>query len=144
MMIKKIHVALNNFFRPRQFRSERTMRARNVVAASVLTLAFGFVGIVGFETAALAASAGGNDPAAGTFATHCATCHAENGSGDTPVGKSVKIPDLRSPAIQSQSDAQMTEIIAKGKGAMPGFGSSLSKDEIAALVKHVHGLAKAK
>jgi mono/diheme cytochrome c family protein len=56
----------------------------------------------------------------------------------------MNIPDLQSPAIQSQSDAQLAEIIANGKGAMPGFKSSLSKDEIDALVKHVHQLAKAK
>jgi cytochrome c6 len=94
-------------------------------------------------TVAVAASAG-NDAAAASFASHCATCHGSNGSGDTPVGKSVKIPDLRSPAIQGQSGAQLAEIIANGKGAMPPFGSSLSKDEIDALVKHIHALAKTK
>jgi cytochrome c5 len=93
---------------------------------------------------ALAASAGGSDPAAVNFEMHCATCHAPNGSGDTAVGKSVKIPDLRSPAVQSQSDAQLAEIIANGKGAMPPFKSNLSTDEIDALVKHVHQLAKTK
>jgi len=93
---------------------------------------------------ALAASAGGSDPGAVNFEMHCATCHAPNGSGDTVVGKSVKIPDLRSPAVQSQSDAQLAEIIANGKGAMPSFKSNLSTDEIDALVKHVHQLAKTK
>jgi len=93
---------------------------------------------------ALAASAGGSDPGAVNFEMHCATCHAPNGSGDTVVGKSVKIPDLRSPAVQSQSDAQLAEIIANGKGAMPPFKSNLSTDEIDALVKHVHQLAKTK
>jgi hypothetical protein len=63
--------------------------------------------------------------------------------GDTTVGKSVKIPDLRSSAVQSQSDAQLAEIIAHGKGVMPPF-SSLSKDEIDALVIHVRELAKTK
>ncbi|MGH9875937.1 MAG: c-type cytochrome, partial [Pyrinomonadaceae bacterium] len=31
------------------------------------------------------------------FADHCATCHANNGSGQTPIGKNVypKAPDLR-------------------------------------------------
>src|SRR5215467_9001074 len=70
---------------------------------------------------ALAASAGGSDPGAVNFEMHCATCHAPNGSGDTVVGKSVHIPDLRAPAVQSQSDAQLAEIIANGKGAMPPF-----------------------
>jgi len=100
--------------------------------------------LVGSATVAVAASASGNDPAASTFGEHCATCHAPNGSGDTVVGKSAKIPDLRSPAVQSQPDAQLADIIANGKGLMPGFKSNLSKDEIDALVKHVHQLAKTK
>jgi cytochrome c553 len=61
--------------------------------------------VVGSGKTPLAASGGGNDPGASTFAANCATCHAQNGSGDTAVGKSVKAPDLRSSAVQSQSDA---------------------------------------
>jgi hypothetical protein len=38
---------------------------------------------------------------------------------------------------------QLAEIIARGKGVMPPFGS-LSKDEIDALVIHVRELAKSK
>ena len=111
---------------------------------SVLTVALLVIRVViGSGTVAVAESAG-NGAAGATFGEHCATCHASNGSGDTAVGKSVKIPDLRSPAVQSQSDAQLAEIIANGKGAMPPFKSSLSKDEIDALAKHVHGLAKTK
>jgi len=91
---------------------------------------------------AVAASASGNDPGQSTFEVHCATCHAPNGSGDSVVGKSMKIPDLRSPAVQSQPDAQLADVIANGKGLMPGFKSSLSNDEIDALVKHVHQLAE--
>src|SRR5262245_14599390 len=42
------------------------------------------------------------------------------------------------------SEAQLVDVIANGKGPMPGFKSSLSKDEIDALVNHVHQLAKTK
>src|SRR5919106_5967888 len=112
------------------------VRARSCLNANVtlvLSVALLVVSLlVRSGTVAVAASAG-NDVAAASFASHCATCHGSNGSGDTPVGKSVKIPDLRSPAIQSQSDAQLAEIIANGKGPMPPFKSSLSKDEIDAL-----------
>ena len=100
--------------------------------------------VVGLGTLAVAASAGGSDPGAVNFEMHCATCHAPNGSGDTAVGKSVHIPDLRSPAVQSQSDAQLVEVIANGKGAMPPFKSSLSADEIDALAKHIRQVAKTK
>ena len=112
----------------------------HVLVTSVLTAAFVWL-LVGSATVAVAASASGNDPGQSTFEAHCATCHAPNGSGDTVVGKSMKIPDLRSPAVKSQPDAKLADVIANGKGPMPGFKSSLSKDEIDALVKHVHQLA---
>src|ERR1700682_5641115 len=40
------------------------------------------------------------------FADHCAICHANNGSGQTPIGKNVypKAPDLRLADTQSMSD----------------------------------------
>ena len=119
---------------------ETLPKKRNVLVTSVLTVTLVWL-LVGSATVAVAASASGNDPGVSTFEEHCATCHAPNGSGDTVVGKSAKIPDLRSPAVQTQPDTQLADSIANGKGLMPGFKSSLSKDEIDALVKHVHQLA---
>lgn len=63
-------------------------------------------------------SAGGTgDAAAGKalFASKCASCHAADGSGSTTMGKNMKIRDLRSADVQSQTDAQLTEIITSGK-----------------------------
>jgi mono/diheme cytochrome c family protein len=122
---------------------ETLPKKRNVLVTSVLTVTLVWL-LVGSATVAVAASASGNDPGQSTFEVHCATCHAPNGSGDTVVGKSAKIPDLRSPAVQSQPDTQLADVIANGKGLMPGFKSNLSKDEIDALVKHVHQLAEKK
>jgi mono/diheme cytochrome c family protein len=119
---------------------ETLPKKRNVLVTSVLTVTLVWL-LVGSATVAVAASASGNDPGQSTFEAHCATCHAPDGSGDTVVGKSAKIPDLRSPAVQTQPDTQLADVIANGKGLMPGFKSSLSKDEIDALVKHVHQLA---
>ena len=145
MLRKNVDVRPNGFFPPRPFRWERAgVRVQNMVT-SVSTGALLLLCLVlASPMVAAAASAGGSGAAGASFAEHCATCHASNGSGDTAVGKSVHIPDLRSPAVQSQSDAQLAEIIANGKGPMPPFKSSLSKDEIDALVKHIHQLAKAK
>jgi cytochrome c6 len=112
------------------------------ILLSILTI--GVVAVWLVVASAAAAAAAENDPGAVNFEMHCATCHAPNGSGDTVVGKSAKIPDLRSPAVQSQPDAQLADIIANGKGLMPGFKSNLSKGEIDALVNHVHQLAKIK
>jgi len=83
-----------------------------------------------------------SNTAASTFAEKCSTCHAADGSGATVVGKSAKIPDLRSPQGQNQAEANLEETIAHGKGMMPAFGTSLSNDEIKGLVLYVRGLAK--
>lgn len=62
------------------------------------------------------------------FADHCASCHANNGSGDTMYGKGLypKPPDLRLAATQNLSDGELFFIIQNGVRltGMPAFGSS--------------------
>ena len=141
MLKRKIGVGLNGS--DANTYGETSAKKRNVLVTSVLTVTLVLL-LVGSATVAVAASAPGNDPGASTFEAHCATCHAPDGSGNTAVGKSMKIPDLHSAEVQKLSDAQLADVIANGKGLMPGFKSSLSKDEIDALVKHVHQLAEKK
>jgi mono/diheme cytochrome c family protein len=52
----------------------------------------------------------------GHFADHCATCHANNGSGQTPIGKNLypRTPDLRSADTQSMSDGEIFWVIHNG------------------------------
>jgi len=110
---------------------------------------FGFENLKRFALAALItgvalspAAATPNDPGAATFATHCEACHGADGSGNTVVGKSANIPDLRSPRVQSQTDEGLQGIIANGLGTMPAFGTGLSADEIHGLVQYVRALAQ--
>ena len=60
------------------------------------------------------------------FADHCATCHANDGSGDTSIGKGLypKPPDFRKPATQNLTDGQLFYIIHNGirLTGMPAFG----------------------
>jgi cytochrome c6 len=85
------------------------------------------------------------DSAAGnaTFRTKCAMCHGQDGRG-SEVGKSMNVPDLRSPAVQKLPDAQLAQIISDGKGGMPSFKNSLSEDEIHSLVVHIRSLHQKK
>ena len=76
------------------------------------------------------------------FKAKCAMCHGADGSGGTPVGKSLKIRDLRLPEVQKQTNAELTQIIAKGKGKMPPFEGKLSKEQIEQLVAYVRELGK--
>jgi mono/diheme cytochrome c family protein len=82
------------------------------------------------------------DDAGKLFKAKCAVCHSADGSGNSPMGKNLKIRDLRSAEVQKQSDAQLSEIISKGKGKMPSFEKSLGKEQIRDLVGYIRGLAK--
>lgn len=61
------------------------------------------------------------------FADHCASCHANNGSGQTAIGRNVypKAPDLRLPDTQTMSDGELFFIIQNGIRftAMPAWGT---------------------
>jgi mono/diheme cytochrome c family protein len=71
------------------------------------------------------------------YKRQCASCHGEDGKGETPEGKKLKTPDLGSDAVQNKSDAELAKIIADGKGEMPKFGGKITKDQINALVKYI-------
>src|SRR5947208_789995 len=62
------------------------------------------------------------------FADHCAICHGNDGSGDTPIGEGLypKPPDLRLPATQNLSDGELFGIIENGVRftGMPAFSSN--------------------
>jgi cytochrome c6 len=82
------------------------------------------------------------DDSAKIYKAKCSMCHAADGSGDSPAGKAMKVPDLRSEAVQKQTDEQLTEIVTNGKKAMPAYKGKLTADEIKGLVSHLRGLAK--
>jgi mono/diheme cytochrome c family protein len=64
------------------------------------------------------------------FADHCATCHANDGSGDTAIGKGLypKPPDLRQSDTQKLTDGELYYIIHNGVRltGMPAFGEEVS------------------
>jgi len=78
-----------------------------------------------------------------TFRTKCAMCHGQDGAGSA-VGKSMNVPDLRSPVVQKLPDAELAQIISNGKGGMPPFKGSLSEDQIHDLVTHIRLLHQKK
>ncbi len=82
-----------------------------------------------------------SDPAK-IFNTNCVLCHAANGSGESATGKALHAKDLRSEEVQKQSDAALAEVITKGKGKMPAFGTRIHPDGIAKLVAYIRELPK--
>jgi hypothetical protein len=66
------------------------------------------------------------------WADHCATCHANNGSGDSTFGRTMypRPPDLRQPATQTQSDGELYYTVNNGVRftGMPAFGEPGDRD----------------
>jgi mono/diheme cytochrome c family protein len=62
------------------------------------------------------------------WADHCASCHANDGSGDALMGKRMypQAPDMRQRETQALSDGELFYIIQNGVRltGMPGWGSS--------------------
>src|SRR5260221_7007089 len=116
---------------------------RHVMFASTILLML-FVRLTLF-VGSIARAKPGTDSAAGsaTFRTKCAMCHGQDGGG-SEVGKSMNVPDLRSPAVQKLPDSQLAQIISDGKGGMPPFKNSLSEDQINATVKYIRSLGRKK
>ena len=67
------------------------------------------------------------------FADHCATCHANDGSGNTDVGRSLypKTPDMRLPRTQNLSDGEIFYFIENGVRltGMPGWSTGTPEGE---------------
>ncbi len=60
------------------------------------------------------------------WADHCATCHANNGSGETEIGHSLypPAPNMRQPTTQEMTDGELFYIIENGirLSGMPAWG----------------------
>ncbi|MGO9088840.1 MAG: c-type cytochrome [Candidatus Sulfotelmatobacter sp.] len=79
--------------------------------------------------------------AAGTFKAKCAMCHGADGKG-SPVGLKMGAHDFTSADVQKQTDAQLTEIITKGKNKMPPYEGKLKDTEIKDIVAFIRTLKK--
>ena len=76
------------------------------------------------------------------FKTKCAMCHGPDGKGEVPMAKKLGVRNLGSAEVQSQSDAQITDIVSKGKSKMPAFDGKVTKEQIGQLVAYIRELGK--
>ena len=106
--------------------------------------------IIGIGAAALImTSLAARAAAPDSWKQHCASCHGEDGAGQTKMGKKLGVKDLADPAYQrSFTDDQLFKNLkagetgADGKVKMKAFGDKLSDDDIKALVGYVRSLSK--
>ena len=82
------------------------------------------------------------DDAATLYKSKCAMCHAPDGSGNSPTGKALKVPNLKSEEVQKKTDAELIQVTTDGKAKMPAFKGKLTEAQIKDLVKYIRELAK--
>jgi mono/diheme cytochrome c family protein len=83
------------------------------------------------------------------FADHCASCHGNDGSGRTEMGRSLypRSPDLRAPATQALTDGELFHVIENGVrfSGMPAWGVAGKAEEswkLVDLVRHLPSLTE--
>lgn len=82
------------------------------------------------------------------FADHCAVCHGNDGSGNTEMGRGLypRAPDMRLPATQDMSDAELFYIIENGVRltGMPAWSTGTKEGETSSwhLVHFIRHLPK--
>lgn len=86
------------------------------------------------------------------WADHCATCHANNGSGDTEMGAHMypRAPDMRKSRTQKLTDGELYFIIQNGirLSGMPAWGKAgeLNDEEswkLVHFIRHLPSLTEA-
>jgi len=104
-----------------------------------VTSLFSRIGMAAVVTCGMivAGSSAQAQDAATTYKAKCAMCHGADGKG----GK-MGTRDFASPEVQKETDAQLNDIVTKGKGKMPSYEGKLKDSEIKDLVAYVRSLAK--
>ena len=84
------------------------------------------------------------------WADHCATCHSNNGKGDTMYGATMypRPPDMRLKATQDMSDGELYYTIQNGimLSGMPAFGTPGDNDldswRLVIFIRHLPSLSQ--
>jgi len=85
-----------------------------------------------------------SDEGAKIYAEKCSLCHGPTGHGDGP-GAAALNPKPRNHTdgsyMNARTDEQLLEVIKNGKGNMPPWGTTLTDEQMHAVLKHVRTLA---
>ena len=79
---------------------------------------------------------------AATYKAKCAMCHGADGTGNTPVGKSMKLRSLKSAEDVKASDAELFKQTKSGVGRMQGYAGKLTDAQIQDVVSYIRTLQK--
>ena len=70
------------------------------------------------------------------YKSNCVMCHGRNGG--------LKMSGANDLRLSTLTQAEMVTVVTNGKGAMAGFGHSLTEQQIAEVVEYVRGMKNVK
>jgi mono/diheme cytochrome c family protein len=77
-----------------------------------------------------------------TYKAKCAMCHGADGTGNTPIGKNMKIRSFKSPEDIKATDAVLAKQTKEGVGKMQGYAGKLTDAQIQDVVTYIRTLQK--
>jgi len=77
-----------------------------------------------------------------TFKAKCAMCHGTDGTGNTQIGKNMKIRSLKSADDIKETDAELLKQTKEGVGKMQGYAGKLTDAQIQDVVTYIRTLQK--
>jgi len=118
------------------------MKLRNtILSVSMLAVA---LSLAAAQARAEDAPAGGAMDVPALWKKNCASCHGEDGKGQTKAGKTKKVEDLTNPEVRAKFDRDRMIKSTKegikddaGKERMKPYAEKLSEAEIAALTDYI-------
>lgn len=94
--------------------------------------------LAAFATVPAVAQEGG----AAIYKAKCAMCHGADGTGNTPVGKSMKVRSFKSDEDVKATDAKLIKDTSDGVGKMPAYKGKLTDAQIQDVVSYIRTLQK--
>ncbi|HEX4039446.1 MAG TPA: cytochrome c [Acidobacteriaceae bacterium] len=100
------------------------------------------IAVLSLVSLSLAIPAIGQQTGEATYKAKCAMCHGPDGTGNTPVGKSMKLRSLKSPEDIKATDAELFKQTKSGVGKMQGYAGKLTDAQIQDVVTYIRTLQK--
>ena len=98
--------------------------------------------VLSLLTASLAVTIIAQQTGDATYKAKCAMCHGADGTGNTPIGKNMKIRSFKSPEDIKATDAVLAKQTKEGVGKMQGYAGKLTDAQIQDVVTYIRTLQK--
>lgn len=100
------------------------------------------IAVLSLLSVSMAIPAIGQQTGEATYKAKCAMCHGADGTGNTPVGKSMKLRSLKSAEDIKATDAELFKDTKSGVGKMQGYAGKLTDAQIQDVVTYIRTLQK--